>query len=66
MLLLAKPDENVSAATVALDAVNASVTEAAAACVESPAWLAVMLQVPAATSDSVEPLTAHTEGVVET
>ena len=31
-----------------------------------PVWLALIAQVPAATSDSVLPLTLHTAGVVET
>ena len=41
-------------------------TLAAAAKVLLPAWLASMLQVPAATSVSVVPLTVQTPGVVDT
>jgi hypothetical protein len=40
-------------------------TFGAAARVASPAWLATTVQVPAAASDKVVPLTVHTAGVVE-
>ena len=43
---------------------NVAVTAAAAAKLPLPAWFAVIEQVPTATSDTDDPLTAHTRGVL--
>jgi hypothetical protein len=66
-LLAAKPDEKVNGVGVVLPplTVKVRVTGVAGAKLLSPAWVAVRLQVPAATSVSVVPLTVHTPGVVE-
>ena len=65
-MLAAKPEENTTreGAPPPLT-VKLRVTAGAGANVVSPAWLAVRLQVPAATSVSVVPLTVQIDGVVE-
>ena len=61
----AKPLENTSAVGAPPATVNERTTGVAGAKVPLPAWLAVRLHVPPATSVSVVPLTVHTDEVVD-